>query len=200
MGVDDVDHHLQLLQVLVSSWLVRSSSNLIKMIKFLVATALLALSGCSSAMVCESPKTSVMSYVASDAQVLTHAPFIAQFSLTCKGKPVADLPLYYASKEGGWVQVARSKDGSQYQHGWSVELKNAKPQDFTIELFDEEGYSALKRQEEGSANLNVKPLTTVTIQYAGSYKGPYFSSEIVAVLVSFLVVYFAYTSQTKLLA
>ncbi len=60
--------------------------------------------------------------------------------------------------------MARSKDGSQYQLGWSVELKNAKPQDFTIELFDEEGYSALKRQEEGSANLNVKPLTTVTIQ------------------------------------
>merc|ERR1712168_195434 len=165
-----------------------------KMNKFFVVSALLALSGYSSAMVCESPKTSVMSYVASDAQVLTHAPFIAQFSLTCKGKPVADLPLYYASKEGGWVQVARSKDGSQYQLGWSVELKNAKPQDFTIELFDEEGYSALKRQEEGSANLNVKPLTTVTIQYAGSYKGPYFSSEIVAVLVSFLVVYFAYTS------
>ena len=47
-----------------------------------------------------------MSYVAGDAQVLTHAPFIAQFSLTCKGKPVNDLPLYYASKvDGGFVQV-----------------------------------------------------------------------------------------------
>merc|ERR1712168_1616490 len=152
------------LQVLVSSWLVRSSSNLIKMNKFLVMTALLALSGCSSAMVCESPKTSVMSYVAADAQVLTHAPFIAQFSLTCNGKPAADLPLYYANQEGGYVQVARSKDGSQYQLGWSVELKSAKPQDFNIELYDEDGYSALKRIEEGSAKLNVKPLTTVTIQ------------------------------------
>merc|ERR1711962_1419665 len=172
-----------------------------KMNKFFVVSALLAISGCSSAMVCESPKTSVMSYVASDAQVLTHSPFIAQFSLTCNGKPVADLPLYYANQEGGYVQVARSKDGSQYQLGWSVELKPAKPQDFNIDLYDEDGYSALKRIEEGSAKINpVKPLTTVTIQYAGSYKGPYFSSEVVAVLVSFLVVYFAYTNQAKLLA
>merc|ERR1712212_161756 len=171
-------------------------SSPVKMNKFLIASALLAISSCSTAMVCESPKTSVMSYVASDAQVLTHAPFIAQFSLTCKGKPVADLPLYYANKEGGWVQVARSKDGSQYQLGWSVELKSAKPQDFNIDLYDEDGYSALKRVEEGSAKINpVKPLTTVTIQYAGSYEGPYFSSEVVAVLVSFLVVYFAYTNQ-----
>ena len=57
-------------------------------------------------LVCDSPKTSVMSYVAADAQVLTHAPFIAQFSLTCKGKPVTDLPLYYANQaDGGFVQV-----------------------------------------------------------------------------------------------
>ena len=58
-------------------------------------------------MSCESPKTSVMSYVASDAQVLTHAPFIAQFSLTCNGKAVNDLPLYYANKaDGGFVQAS----------------------------------------------------------------------------------------------
>ena len=48
-----------------------------------------------------------MSYVASDAQVLTHAPFIAQFSLTCNGKAVNDLPLYYANKaDGGFVQAS----------------------------------------------------------------------------------------------
>ena len=96
--------------------------------------------------------------------------------------------------------MARSKDGQQYQLGWTAELKNAKPQDFTIDLYDEDGYSALKRVAERGEEAKVKPLTTITIQYAGSYKGPYFSSELIAVAVSFLVVYFAYTSQAKLLA
>jgi len=169
--------------------------------KFLTAFALATVIATAAGLVCDSPKTSVMSYVAADAQVLTHAPFIAQFSLTCKGKPVTDLPLYYANQaDGGFVQVSRSKDGQQYQLGWTAEIKKAKPQDFTIDLYDEDGYSALKRVAERGEEAMVKPLTTITIQYAGSYKGPYFSSEIIAVAVSFLVVYFAYTSQSKLLA
>ena len=56
--------------------------------------------------------------------------------------------------------MARSKDGSQYQLGWSVELKSAKPQDFNIDLYDEDGYSALKRStERGTGAEEVKPLT-----------------------------------------
>jgi len=173
-----------------------------KMNKFCAILALASIIGSAAGLSCESPKTSVMSYVASDAQVLTHAPFIAQFSLTCNGKAVNDLPLYYANKaDGGFVQVARSKDGSQYQLGWTVEVKSAKPADFSIDLYDEDGYSALKRStERGTGAEEVKPLTSITIHYSGSYKGPYFASEMIALVVSFLVVYFAYTHQSKLLA
>jgi len=148
---------------------------------------------------CDNAKTSLMSYTASDAQVLTHVPFIAQFSLTCQGVQATDVPLY-ANVDGNWAQVATTKDGAQYQLGWTKELKQAKPGDYSIDLYDEDGFSAIKRiTERGEDPSSVKPLTTLTINYTGSYKGPYFSSELVALAVAFLAVYFAYTTQAKLL-
>ena len=84
---------------------------------------------------CESPKVSASSYTPSDAQALTHIPFIAEFSLTCKGVvPTADVTIY-ANIDGNIVQVARSKDGSKYQVGWSTEMKQAKTGDYKIRYF-----------------------------------------------------------------
>ena len=81
---------------------------------------------------CESPKVSHSSYTPTDAQALTHIPFIAEFSLTCKGvAPTGDVPIY-ANVNGNIVQVARSKDGSKYQVGWSTEMKHAKTGDYKI--------------------------------------------------------------------
>ena len=81
---------------------------------------------------CESPKVSASSYTPSDAQALTHIPFIAEFTLTCKGVvPTGDVPIY-ANVNGDIVQVARSKDGSKYQVGWSTEMKHAKTGDYKI--------------------------------------------------------------------
>jgi len=74
---------------------------------------------------CESPKVVASSYTPTDAQALTHIPFIAEFSLTCKGVvPTGDVPIY-ATVEGNTVQVARSKDGSKYQVAWTTEMKSA---------------------------------------------------------------------------
>ena len=81
---------------------------------------------------CESPKVSASSYTPSDAQALTHIPFIAEFTLTCKGvAPTGDIPIY-ANVNGNIVQVARSKDGAKYQVGWSTEMKHAKTGDYKI--------------------------------------------------------------------
>ena len=56
----------------------------------------------------------------------------AEFSLTCKGvAPTGDVPIY-ANVNGNIVQVARSKDGSKYQVGWSTEMKLAKTGDYKI--------------------------------------------------------------------
>ena len=86
----------------------------------------------AAASACESPKVTATSYTPVDAQALTHIPFIAEFSLTCKGvAPTGDVPIY-ANVEGAMIQVARSKDGSKYQVGWSTEMKKAKTGDYEI--------------------------------------------------------------------
>ena len=53
------------------------------------------------------------SYTPSDAQVLTHIPFIAEFSLACSNG-ATEVSLY-ANINGALVPVIRSQDGSKYQ-------------------------------------------------------------------------------------
>merc|ERR1712038_724102 len=151
----------------------------------------------AAASACESPKVTATSYTPVDAQALTHIPFIAEFSLTCKGvAPTGDVPIY-ANVEGAMIQVARSKDGSKYQVGWSTEMKKAKTGDYEISLYDEDGYAAIKRVvERGEDIATVKPIATVVVNYPGAYKG----SELVAAGIAILIFYFAYTAKGKLLA
>ena len=48
---------------------------------------------------CDNPKVQASSYTSTDAQILTHIPFIAEFTLTCSNA-AANIPLY-ASIDGG---------------------------------------------------------------------------------------------------
>merc|ERR1711963_507616 len=182
------------------------SSNLVdikkyKMKTFAVACVSMALFATATSSGCESPKVSASSYTPSDAQALTHIPFIAEFSLTCKGVvPTADVAIY-ANIDGNIVQVARSKDGSKYQVGWSTEMKQAKTGDYKISLYDEDGYAAVKRVlERGEDIETVKPMATIVVNYPGAYKGAYVSSELIASVLAILVFYFAYSAKSKLLA
>merc|ERR1712168_505691 len=150
---------------------------------------------------CENPKVSHSSYTPTDAQALTHIPFIAEFSLTCKGvAPTGDVPIY-ANVNGNIVQVARSKDGSKYQVGWTTEMKSAKTGDYMISLYDEDGYAAVKRVVERGEDVSaIKPMATIVVNYPGAYKGAYVSSELIASVLAILVFYFAYSAKGKLLA
>lgn len=160
-----------------------------------------ALFATATSSACESPKVAASSYTPSDAQALTHIPFIAEFSLTCKGvAPTGDVPIY-ANVRGNMVQVARSKDGAKYQVGWTTEMKHAKTGDYEISLYDEDGYAAIKRVvERGEDVATVKPMATVVVNYPGAYKGAYVSSELIASVLAILVFYFAYSAKSKLLA
>ena len=57
---------------------------------------------------CQNPKVQASSYTPSDAQVLTHIAFVAEFSLTCSNG-AANVPLY-ADLKGALVPVVRSQD------------------------------------------------------------------------------------------
>jgi translocon-associated protein subunit delta len=116
--------------------------------KLLPTSICFAIFATATSSACENPKVTASSYTPTDAQALTHIPFIAEFSLTCKGVvPTGDVPIY-ANVEGHMVQVARSKDGSKYQVGWTTEMKAAKTGDYEISLYDEDGYAAVKRVVE----------------------------------------------------
>merc|ERR1712038_2045370 len=172
-----------------------------KMKTFAVACVSMAFVASVTASACEEPKVVASSYTPTDAQALTHIPFIAEFSLTCKGvAPTGDVPIY-ANIAGNMVQVARAKDGAKYQVGWTTEMKAAKTGDYDISLYDEDGYAAIKRVvERGEDVATVKPMAKIVVNYPGAYKGAYVSSELIATVLAILVFYFAYSAKSKLLA
>ncbi len=49
---------------------------------------------------------------------------------------------------------------------WTKELKDAKSGDYEVNLYDDEGYSAIKRVvERGEDPATVKPLVTIVVNY-----------------------------------
>ena len=84
---------------------------------------------------------------------------------------------------------------------WTKDLKHATGGKFDVDIYDEEGFSALKRAgERGEDAGSVKPLTVVTVDYPGAYKGPVLNSELIAMALAFLVFWLAYSSKSALLA
>lgn len=153
----------------------------------------------SCADTCSSPKVSSTSYTPSDAQVLTHIAFVTEFSLSCSNG-VSGMNLY-ADVDGTLLPVMKSADGSKYLVSWTKELKHAKTGDHSINLYDDEGYASVKRiLERGENPLNAKPIATVVVNYPGAYKGPWINSELLALTLSILVFYLAFSSKSALLA
>lgn len=148
---------------------------------------------------CEKPKVQASQYTPSDSQILTHVPFIAEFTLACSNG-AANVPLY-AYVDGAIAPVVKSKDGSKYQVSWTTELKKAKAGDFEVHLYDEDGYGAVKRViDRGEDLAAVKPLVTVVVSFPGAYSGPWLNSELMATLLSITVFYMAFTAKNSLLA
>ena len=68
---------------------------------FIVLAAFLALTNAA----CKNPTVRSRSYTPSDAQVLTHIPFVAEFSLDCP-----DVTSLYASIDGAVVPIAKTPE------------------------------------------------------------------------------------------
>lgn len=107
----------------------------------------------------------------------------------------------YASVNGALVPVQHSPDGKKYQVAWAEEVKNAKAGDYSVSIYDESGYSSMKRvMERGEDLSSVKPLVTIVVNHRGAYNGPWMNSEHMAAILSTIVLYLAYSSKAKLLA
>jgi len=146
---------------------------------------------------CTDPKVEASSYTPADSQVLAAIPFIAEFTLACGN---GEKPALFADIDGSLVPVTQSVDGAKYQVSWVKDLKKAKTGDYSVALYDSEGYNALRRARESGEAANVAPVVTVVVSYPGSYNGPIFNSEHFALGLSALVFYLAFSSKSALLA
>jgi len=142
---------------------------------------------------CKNPKVNSKTYTTLDASVLTSIAYVTEFELTCDGQ-LAKIPLY-AEVGGQLFNVVR---GSKYQVSWTEELAKATRGDHIVNVYDDEGFSQLKKsQKSGDAP---KPLVTVVVNHPGAYSGPLLNSEHLAAITGVVVVYIAITCRGKLLS
>ncbi|XP_071082395.1 translocon-associated protein subunit delta-like [Haliotis cracherodii] len=167
--------------------------------KMLVVIALVMLPVIASGDKCLAPTVATESYTTPEITVSTETIFISQFSLTCKNG-LKNINLY-AEVAGRVVPATRTKDGNKYQISVSDEHKNLPSGSYEIRIFDEEGYSLLRKaQRSGESAENVKPLVTTAINHQGVWKGTLIQTEMVAALVAVLVWWLAYTAKSSLQA
>ncbi|XP_063222480.1 translocon-associated protein subunit delta [Bacillus rossius redtenbacheri] len=161
-------------------------------------TCVLGFLSAVSADTCVQPEVVASAYTTQDATILTSIAFVAEFSLTCRNNVKG--VILYAEINGKTVPAARIGD-SKYQVSWTEEVKKARSGDYSVNLYDEEGYAALRKAaRNGEDPSAVKPLVTVMVNYPGAYQGPWVNSEFMAAILSLLVWYLAFSAKSKLLA
>ena len=87
-----------------------------------------------------------------------------------------------------------------FQVSWTKDIKVAKTGDHSVNLYDSEGYTAVKRSRERGEAVTTAPLVTILVSYPGSYAGPVLNSEHIAACLAAAVFYLAFSSKSKLLA
>lgn len=146
---------------------------------------------------CENPEIRSTSYTTQDATILTHIAYISEFTVKCESGSLSNL---YALL-GEAVQPVGMTGPNKFQISWTEEVKNARTGDVSIKIFDDDGYTLLRKAQRVGDDLNSVPqFGTITINHPGTYKGPWISCECVAVIFSLTVSYYAICFRSKLLA
>ncbi|RZF38606.1 hypothetical protein LSTR_LSTR004434 [Laodelphax striatellus] len=152
---------------------------------------------------CTKPEVSAISYTTQDATVLTKIAFVAEFSLKCENK-AKNIPLY-AEVNGKTLPAVQKFSGptvdNEYQVSWVEEVKKSRSGDYKVNLYDEEGYGLLRKAIRNGEDIStVKPLVTIILSHPGAYQGPWVNSEFMALVLSILVWYLAFTAKSKVLS
>ncbi|XP_072174566.1 translocon-associated protein subunit delta-like [Diadema setosum] len=134
-------------------------------------------------------------YTTTDAALSSETVFLVEFGLTCKNG-VSNLFLY-AEVEGMQLPVSKSGD-NKYQVSWTEEHKKAPSGTYNVRIYDEEGFSALRKAQRAGEESKVKPLLTIPAEHPGVSKGPWVSTELIATAVAGLVWYTAYSAKKNI--
>nr|CAI5838872.1 unnamed protein product [Callosobruchus analis] len=146
---------------------------------------------------CENPQIVSTSYTTQDATILKHVAYIANFHVECKKGDAGNL---YALLDDSVTPIASVGKG-KYQVSWTEDVKTAKTGEITINIYDETGYSSVRKAQRAGDNLSTVPVfAKIVINHPGVYAGPWFSCECLAVGFSVIVAYMAIHFRSKLLS
>merc|ERR1712227_1186305 len=99
---------------------------------------------------------------------------------------MGEKPSLYADIDGTLVPVTQGIEGHKYQVSWTKDTKVAKTGDHSVNLYDSEGYTAVKRSRERGEAVTTSPLVTIVVSYPGSYTGPLLNSEDINKVIIFI--------------
>ncbi|XP_022910346.1 translocon-associated protein subunit delta [Onthophagus taurus] len=167
------------------------------MVQYGVIIACFALFASSYAETCSQPKVTSNSFTTQDATIVSNIAYIAEFEVECTSGGLTNL---YAEVDGNVVPVS-STGQNKYQVSWTEVNASAKRGDRNIRIFDEDGYTAVRKAlRNGEEISGITELFGVTINHPGAFNGPWLKSEFLAATLSLLVAYIAFSSRSKLLS
>ncbi|KAK9696229.1 Translocon-associated protein, delta subunit precursor (TRAP-delta) [Popillia japonica] len=106
----------------------------------------------------------------------------------------------YADIDGN-IQPVSLIDPNTYQVSWTEEIATARSGERIVNLFDEEGYTALRKAiRNGDDVSKISELFSITVNHPGAFTGPWLKSEFLAAILSVVVAYIAFSSRSKLLS
>lgn len=153
--------------------------------------------GVSNASKCSTPTP--VTYSTLDATILTSVAYVAEFQLDCPSLPKGFS--IYAQVGDQVIPAVKISDNGKFQLSWVEEVKKAKGKDYPVKLFDDEGYSNLRKAIRNNEDTSsVELVAQFSLYYSRAYQGPWINSEFLAAVLSIAVWYFAYSAKSKLLA
>jgi len=149
---------------------------------------------------CINPNVQAEHYTTTDATIVSRVAALSVFTVTCKND--IDIPNLYVDINGKIAPAIKSVDvRNKFQLSWTDEPKKVSSGTYTIKVYDEEGYAAVRKAQRNEEDVSAVPhLFTVEIYHSGTYNGPWFQSEFIAAVASVLIWYWAYTAKSKLSA
>uniref|UniRef100_A0A915I5F0 Translocon-associated protein subunit delta n=1 Tax=Romanomermis culicivorax TaxID=13658 RepID=A0A915I5F0_ROMCU len=148
--------------------------------------------------ICQSPKVSSSSHSTTDAFFHQNTAFIAEMTIKCQND-VKYLNLH-AEINGRLFPVAQVPNTNNYVVSWTEAHSRAAAASYEIKIFDEDQVAAFRKAIRNNEDLkSLKSLTIVSLKHPGLSKGQFVSSETIALAMSAIVLYFAYSWKSALM-
>jgi translocon-associated protein subunit delta len=99
---------------------------------------------------------------------------------------------FFAELNGKLLSSSSDESGEKYQIGWSESHKTARTGQIKLRVFDEDGFSALKKAQRNNEDVSkVKEIRVIDFYHQGTYSGPYVQSELLVTILFAAVYYWA---------